>query len=102
MPKRVFRPAAALAIVLLIPLARPLFPPPPPRSWPRPFVPDLNRDPAERLRLVPGIGPARARAIVAERERNGPYASHEEVGERVPGIGPALVRRLRAFSRVSR
>jgi len=100
--KRVFRPAAALAILLLIPLARPLFAPAPPRSWPRAFIPDLNRHSPARLRLVPGIGPSRAHAIVAERERNGPYFSHEEVGDRVPGIGPALVRRLKEFTTVSR
>jgi competence protein ComEA len=53
---------------------------------------DLNRADAESLQALPGIGPARARAIVAERERR-PFASTAEI-VRVRGIGPVTARRL--------
>lgn len=48
---------------------------------------DPNRAPATDLRRLPGIGPARARAIVREREVAGPYHGAEDL-QRVPGIGP--------------
>jgi competence protein ComEA len=49
---------------------------------------DVNRASAGELELLPGVGPATAAAIVAERDRNGPFSSFEEL-ERVPGIGPS-------------
>jgi DNA uptake protein ComE-like DNA-binding protein len=101
-PKRRFRPAAALALLLAMPLLRPVFIPRTRHAPLQPFRPDLNRDPAARIRLVPGIGPRRARAIVAERRRGGPFAGPADVGRRVVGIGPALVRRLEEFSRAAR
>jgi competence protein ComEA len=36
---------------------------------------DVNRASAAELEALPGIGPARAAAIVARRERHGPFAS---------------------------
>ncbi|HTO06172.1 MAG TPA: helix-hairpin-helix domain-containing protein [Myxococcota bacterium] len=56
----------------------------------------LNRLSARGLERVPEIGPARAAAIVAERERGGPFASLEELAARVPGIGPKTVDRIRS------
>ena len=56
---------------------------------------DLNRESAATLEVLPGIGPARARAIVAERER-APFRSVDEV-QRVRGIGPRTVERLRGL-----
>jgi hypothetical protein len=50
---------------------------------------DPNREPAEVLALLPGIGPARAAAIVAAR----PICSLADL-DRLPGIGPATLRAL--------
>jgi competence protein ComEA len=50
---------------------------------------DLNRADPRDLEVLPGIGPARARAIVAAR----PFCRAADLA-RVPGIGPATLRRL--------
>jgi competence protein ComEA len=55
---------------------------------------DLNSATAGELDALPGIGPAKARAIVAYREAHGRFASVDAVA-RVPGIGPALAVRIR-------
>lgn len=54
---------------------------------------DLNRADAEELERLPGIGPALAARIVADREQNGPFRSVDEL-DRVNGVGPATVRRV--------
>ncbi len=54
---------------------------------------NVNRATAVELEGLPGIGPALARRIVADREARGPFATVEAL-DRVPGIGPALVTRL--------
>ena len=64
------------------------------RGDPRAYRPDLNRSPAHRLRLLRGLGPVRAAALVAERAHGGDYRSFEEVARRVRGLGPVTVRRL--------
>jgi len=56
---------------------------------------DLNRARAGTLEVLPGIGPARAAAILAERRRR-PFASVDEL-LRVPGIGPHTLVRLRPY-----
>ncbi len=48
---------------------------------------------ARDLAIVPGIGPALARAVVGERRRVGGFTSVDDLDE-VPGIGP---KRLEAF-----
>ncbi|MFQ5690859.1 MAG: ComEA family DNA-binding protein [Gemmatimonadota bacterium] len=57
---------------------------------------DLNRADTLQLQALPGIGPARARAIVRTRRRLGRFDSVEELTA-VPGIGPRTLARLRHF-----
>lgn len=47
---------------------------------------DINSADAAALDTLPGVGPATAAKIVADREANGPYANVDDLG-RVPGIG---------------
>jgi len=54
---------------------------------------DPNSAPPEDLELLPGIGPALAARIVADRTTHGPYDS-ARVLLRVPGIGPRLLEKL--------
>lgn len=59
---------------------------------------DLNRASAPLLATLPGIGPARAAAIVDEREIE-PFRSARDL-TRVRGIGPVMSARLAQFVRV--
>ena len=54
---------------------------------------DLNSASEADLRALPGIGRARALAILAYRRENGPFAAVSDLG-RVPGFSQALVARL--------
>jgi competence ComEA-like helix-hairpin-helix protein len=56
-------------------------------------LPNLNSMTAADLERLPGVGTSRARAILAYREKNGPFADPAEL-DRVPGIGQKLARRL--------
>lgn len=60
---------------------------------------DLNRATADDLELLPGVGPALARRIVAERQRRGGFRSVDEV-TRVKGIGSRTLARLQPLLRV--
>jgi len=51
---------------------------------------DVNTATAAELEAVPGLGPSRAEAILAEREANGVFSGVDDL-ERVRGIGPATV-----------
>lgn len=53
---------------------------------------NINQADAAELELLPGIGPSRAQAIIANR----PYSSIDDL-ERVPGIGPATLEQLRPY-----
>ena len=53
---------------------------------------DPNRADLQTLEALPGIGPARALAIVRERDRR-PFDQLKDLA-RVPGIGPRTVERL--------
>ncbi len=54
---------------------------------------DLNTATVAVLVGLPGIGPARARAIVAFRDSLGPFRQVEDL-QRVPGIRASLIRQL--------
>lgn len=65
----------------------------------RPVRVNLNRASAAELETLPGIGPARARAIIRWREEHGRFRKVEDVLG-VPGVGPATLERLRPLVRV--
>jgi competence ComEA-like helix-hairpin-helix protein len=56
-------------------------------------TPNLNTMTLTDLERLPGVGPSLARAILAYRDKNGPFADPREL-DRVPGVGPKLTRRL--------
>ncbi len=60
---------------------------------------DLNAADVTSLDALPGVGPAKARAIVRYRESNGPFRAVQELA-RVPGFGPAALGRLQGRVRV--
>ncbi|WP_416149294.1 helix-hairpin-helix domain-containing protein [Salipaludibacillus sp. HK11] len=54
----------------------------------------INQASATELTALPGIGPAKAEAIVAYREENGPFQTVEEIIQ-VPGIGEKTLEAIR-------
>ena len=54
---------------------------------------DINSADATQLESLPGIGPAKAKAIVDYRTQNGPFQSTADL-EKVPGIGPKSMQQL--------
>ncbi len=63
-------------------------------------VVNVNTASAQELQLLPGVGEARARAIVSERTARGGFRKVDELVA-VKGIGDALLERLRPFLAVS-
>lgn len=62
---------------------------------------DINQDNASTLAAgLNGVGPAKAEAIVAHREKNGPFRSADQLAE-VRGIGLATVEKNREVIVVS-
>ena len=57
---------------------------------------NLNTATVEQLLALPGIGPARAAAIVRYRAEHGPFSSPEDL-RRVSGFGPSALLRLRGL-----
>jgi competence protein ComEA len=62
------------------------------------FSLDINTAPAQELALLPGIGPAMAERIIADRRERGPFKSVDDVA-RVPGIGPVTLEQIRSSIR---
>ena len=89
--------AALTALSLLATSAQALAEPPSPGPLARPqLTVDLNQATEHELVQLPGIGPARAQAILAFRARYGPFRRISQL-LRVRGIGRATLRRLRPF-----
>ncbi len=63
------------------------------------LVVDLNRASEQDLRRLSGIGPGRARAILALRDKLGRFKSIDDL-LRIKGFGKATLRRLRPQLRV--
>ncbi len=63
-----------------------------PASSPRPV--NLNTASAAELEALPGVGEARAREIVATREKRGGFKTLDDLTE-VKGIGKAALEKLR-------
>ncbi len=72
--------------------------PEPRRKWQERL--DLNRATVEQLEALPGIGPARAKAIVRWRTERGRFPNLDALLE-VPGIGQATLERLKPLLAVT-
>ena len=55
---------------------------------------DLNRATLEELDALPGVGPAKARAILEYRREHGPFGDVDQLA-RVPGVSSSLLNRFR-------
>jgi competence ComEA-like helix-hairpin-helix protein len=64
-----------------------------PTAEPRGEIVDLNAADVASLDALPGVGPARALAVVRYREVHGPFRAVQDLA-RVPGFGPAALKRL--------
>lgn len=56
---------------------------------------DVNTADATTLEAVKGIGPATAKAIVAERAANGPFKDFADLAARIKGIGDRKIAQLK-------
>lgn len=65
------------------------------RPWPDMRI-DVNAADAARLAALPGLGPALAERVAADRAARGPFADLDDLA-RVPRIGPVTVERLAPF-----
>ncbi len=73
-------------------------------AQPRVYLPDqlldLNTATLDQLQLLPGVGPAKAQAILDYRESTGPFTAPEELMN-VSGIGPATYEKLAPYITLS-
>lgn len=56
---------------------------------------DINSASQESLESVKGIGSAKAKLIIEERNKNGAYKSPEDLSNRVRGVGDKTVSKMR-------
>jgi competence protein ComEA len=66
--------------------------PPPPLN----FSIDINTAPWTEFAALPAVGEVLAKRIVASRESQGPFRSHDDL-RRVYGIGPRTLERMRPY-----
>ena len=57
-------------------------------------VVNINTATQAELETLQGVGPAKAKAIVEYRKKNGPFKSPDDL-EKVNGIGPAIMKKVR-------
>lgn len=57
---------------------------------------DVNTATQAQFEQVKGIGPVKAKAIIDERTKNGPFKSVEDLQKRTTGVGPATLDELKA------
>lgn len=57
---------------------------------------NINSADAEQLTALPGIGTARADAIIRYRLKNGPFKTVEGLSD-VPGIGSKIMEKIRSM-----
>ncbi|MFV8826746.1 helix-hairpin-helix domain-containing protein [Alkalihalobacterium sp. APHAB7] len=55
---------------------------------------NINQATADELQKLPGIGPAKATAIISYRDENGPFQTVEEL-QNVSGIGPKSIEKMK-------
>lgn len=55
---------------------------------------EINSADQAALESVQGLGPSKAKAILAERKKNGPFKDSADLQSRVKGIGEKTVERL--------
>ncbi|MGJ8454123.1 ComEA family DNA-binding protein [Pseudothermotoga sp. U03pept] len=63
------------------------------------FPIDVNSASYEDLLEIPGIGPAKAKAVIQFREQNGPFATVDDL-TKVSGIGRVTVQRIAPYVKV--
>ena len=61
---------------------------------------NVNTATQEQLETLNGIGPAKAKAIIDYRNKNGSFKSVEEL-DKVPGIGQGILSKIKADAAVS-
>lgn len=57
---------------------------------------NINTASTSELESIRGLGSSKAKAIVTERDKNGPFSSPDDVSRRVKGIGDKTVDKLQS------